>query len=269
MLELIRFRRFDTALKQHYRAWGFMRKNRLTWFFLFPLFFNALVFYGGVQLVSHWSDLAIESMRGWLDLQAQQSDWAEYIWTGLYVIVWIVIRILFFIFFAYVGGYVVLLLLSPILAWLSELTESKQRGTKTTFNAKLYLNNLFRGIAITLRCLILEALFTLIFFILGLIPLIGFAAPAGLFGVTAYYYGFSLMDYTLERRGYTMSQSIRFMRYYRGSVIGIGVPFSVVLIIPILGPFISGFVAIWGSVAATLETLEILDSEAFEKNFKG
>ncbi len=259
MLDILRFRRFDAALGQHYKAWVFIRKHRLGWFFLFPLIFNLAVFFGGVQLVSYWSDTVLEMIREWLDMKATGSDWAEYLWTGLYVIIWIVIRLLFFIFFAYVGGYVVLFLLSPVLVWISELTEARYLGKSTPFQWKAYLNNLFRGMAVTLRCLLLETFFTLLFFLLGLIPLIGFVAPAGLFGVTAFYYGFSLMDYTLERRGYSLRDSVRFMRYYRGSVIGIGVPFSVVLILPIIGPFISGFVAIWGSVSATLETLTILN----------
>jgi CysZ protein len=70
--------------------------------------------------------------------------------------------------------------------------------------------------------------------------------------ISAYYYGFSFIDYNLERKQYTVSDSVNYMKKNRGIVMGNGIVFALVLAIPLIGIALSSFVAIISAVAATI-----------------
>jgi CysZ protein len=97
-----------------------------------------------------------------------------------------------------------------------------------------YWVQLWRALRLNMRNLGMELMLTLLFFLLGLVPVIGLASPVLIFAVQAYYAGFGNMDYTLERH-MSLSESTRFVRANRGMAMGNGIVFMLMLIIPVIG----------------------------------
>ena len=147
-----------------------------------------------------------------------------------------------------------------------EKTEEKLNGASYPFSMLQFLNDIMRSVAVTLRNFSLE--FVLIIILLGfsLIPPLGLILPFVLFFISTYFYGFSMVDYTLERRGIGISKSIKFIRNHSGSAMSLGTPLALVLLIPFLGSMLAGFIAIVSVVAATLESVELLNQNKLEKN---
>ena len=119
-----------------------------------------------------------------------------------------------------------------------------------------------RGIRINLRNLSREILFMIPLLILSLIPVVGIIATILIFLIQAYYVGFGNMDYTMERY-FTYKESVRFVRKHRGTAIGNGIVFVLMLFIPIIGFIITLPISV---VAASTETVKILDEKKFITN---
>ncbi|MBR8536328.1 EI24 domain-containing protein [Carboxylicivirga sediminis] len=252
---------FQLGLRTYSQAMSFMFRNRLGWFFIFPVLFNVLLFIGGFYSVSSLSDGMIESLNEWMNIESWDFWGASAIVALIKGLIWIVLRLLFFIIYAYIGGYVILILLSPVFAYLSEKTEEVITGNKLPFDFIQFAKDILRGVLLAIRNLTVELLFTVLLFILSFIPLVGYFTPVALFLVSAYFYGFSFLDYTFERRRLQIDVSVRLMRKNKGLAIGNGFVFSLVLLIPYIGVMVAGFVAIISVVAATLAAAEVVDKE--------
>ena len=146
----------------------------------------------------------------------------------------------------------VMALAAPIMSPLSEKVERYLAGDAyfvMRFSAGQMIADMIRGLRIALRNVARELIFTMLLLLLGLIPVIGLAAPVLIFIVQAYYAGFGNMDYTLERH-FKVRDSVRFVRRHRGVAIGNGVVFLLLLLTGI--GFL--FALPLGAVAATVET---------------
>ena len=85
--------------------------------------------------------------------------------------------------------------------------------------------------------------------IICLIPVIGWASPVLAVFVECYYFGFSMLDYTSERRGLSSAESIDFIERYKGLAIGNGMVFYLMHIFPVIGWILAPGYAI---IAATI-----------------
>jgi len=142
-------------------------------------------------------------------------------------------------------------LLAPVLGALSENLERKMRGREPKeLSMGDYVQDMIRAFKLSLRNLFLELLFTLL---AGWIPIIGFIL---VFLISAFYTGFGFMDFTLERKRYTISESVRFARKHMGLCVGLGVVANLALLIPIFGWMI---MPSYSTAAATLETMDELE----------
>jgi len=171
--------------------------------------------------------------------------------------VWLTFKIMFFLLFAYLGGYIIIIIMSPVFSYLSERTEKIKTGVDYPFSFIQLLKDVLRGIIIALRNFSIELVLTILMFILSFIPIIGWFAAIILFFISAYFYGFSFMDYALERKKLNLKQSVQFMRENKGIVIANGFVFSLCLIVPFCGVSFSSFAAIISVVAGTLAISEI------------
>lgn len=156
---------------------------------------------------------------------------------------------------------VVLTLFSPVLGYLSEVTEKRVHGNASgPFQLRQFLKDTLRGVALSLRNLIRMIVFILLAWLMIFIPIAGAGVSAALiFLIQAYFNGFALTDYTLERKQYSVKERIRFAKEHRARVTGIGIGFMLVLFVPVLGWFIA---PAYGTVAATLSTLAVINKKA-------
>jgi CysZ protein len=143
---------------------------------------------------------------------------------------------------------------------LSERVEAYLTGIEnyTRFSIGRMFKEIFRGIRLTVRNLIRELLLSLVVLIVtGIFPLIAIFSGPAVFAIQSYYAGFGNMDFTLERH-YGVKGSVAFVRNHKGLAVGNGIPFLLMLMIPVVGVFLAPGLS---TVAATLETVPRIDTQ--------
>ncbi len=105
-----------------------------------------------------------------------------------------------------------------------------------------------------MRNMFLTVILTLSAWLTVFIPIIGMMiSPVLIILIQSFYDGFGLVDYTLERKRYSVKKSIQFAGENRGRVIGVGMGFMFLIMIPVLGWLTA---PTYGTVAATLAALD-------------
>ncbi|MPQ47255.1 hypothetical protein GCQ56_09560 [Marinifilum sp. N1E240] len=252
---------FGFGLRTYSEAMHYIFRKKLAWFFIFPLLLNILLFWFGWEYIGNLSEQSRVFLENWIDLENADFWGSGFLRATIGGFIWIVFKILFFLIFAYFGGYIIIILMSPVFSYLSERTEKIKTGNDYPFQFKQFVRDIIRGIFIAVRNLCIELLLTVLMFILSFIPIIGWAAAIFLFFISAYFYGFSFMDYAIERKKLNITQSVQFMRENKGIVIANGFVFSLCLIVPFCGVSFSSFAAVISVVAGTLAVDEIWEKE--------
>ena len=253
------FKGFGNGISAYGKALDLIFSNGLWWYFLFPVALNVIIFVGGIYGIGALT----ETVEHWL-VEIVSLDGATF-WGAVYLksimggFVWVFFKFVFFILFATVGGYLIIMIMSPVFALLSEKTEEILTGNKYPFNGDQLMRDVVRGVLVALRNMFIELGFMIVFFIVGFIPVIGQFAAVILFVISSYFYGFAFIDYTNERRRISISQSVAFIKKNRGMAIGNGFVFALAMLVPFCGTTIAGFVAIVSVVAATISTHKIVD----------
>ena len=239
---------FSTAISQHGKAISFIRKNGLSWTFLIPIALFLILLTVGLYSIGELTDYLTMKIL------------YNYVYDGFVSsLLLILFRILFFIVVGMWGGYVIVIVMSPFLAYLSEKTEKIITGNDYPFNLRQFVSDVIRGILLALRNFCMEMLIGFVFFICSFFTA-AMAAPfvsVILFLVSAYFYGFSFIDYTNERRKLSVSESVRYVRQRKAMSCGHGFVFALLLYVPVLGVALSSFYAIIATVAATIHVLDI------------
>lgn len=150
--------------------------------------------------------------------------------------------------------HIILALSAPFMSPVSEKIEAHLLGVAYQHRHTSNAAQLWRGIRINLRNLLLELLFTIPLLILSSIPGINIFTSILIFLIQAYYAGFGNMDYTLERH-FKYDQSTKFVRNNSGIAIGNGIVFMAMLFIPVVGIIL---VLPLSVTASTTETLRLL-----------
>ncbi|MDB4335197.1 EI24 domain-containing protein, partial [bacterium] len=232
-------------------------QNNLRWYFVFPLIFNVLIFAFGFTAAGKGTEWAIDSITQWGDFESWTFWGAEVLGGIFYWVMYIFVQLFLFIVFAYIGGYIVLILMSPIFAILSEKVETILTGKDYPFSLSQFLKDIQRGVLLALRNLGVELMLTVVLFVLSFIPVVGWLSTLALFFISSYFYGFSYIDYSLERKKMDLKQSVKFVRMNKGLAIGNGMVFSLLLLIPVIGIFLAGFASIVAVTAATMSVVEM------------
>ena len=241
------------------RALQFIFKNKLSYYFVFPLILNIILFLIGFQLVDILSEQTNQLINDFLFSGNDNSGWLmSFFNTIIYWSIWIVSKIIFFFVFSLVGGYFTIIILAPILTYLSEKTAEIITGEKHPFDILQFTRDILRAILVALRNMIIQLGFVVGFFLVSFIPVIGWIISlVGNFIISSYFYGFSFIDYSNERNRLPISKSIKFVRDNKGFSIGLGSIFSFCFLIPFLGGIIASFLCVVSVVAATIGVEEI------------
>ena len=248
------FQAFKLGFKGYSRALSFIFKNKLSYFFLFPLLLNILLFILGIQAVDYLSENINDYL---LDLFFKENTvsswWSRFLNGFIYWTIWIVSKIIFIFIYAIVGGYLTIILLSPVFTFLSEKTAEIITGKKTKFNFIRFFKDIIRAILIALRNLLFQLSYSVLLFLISMIPVFGWIISLlGSFLISSYFYGFAFMDYANERNKLSIKESVVFVRKNKGFAIGVGGIFSLCFFIPIIGGILASFLAVICVVNATL-----------------
>ena len=142
-----------------------------------------------------------------------------------------------------------LLLGSPLFAFLSEKTQSIIDNKEYRIDSKMILKDVLRAFIQTFRNILWQLVYLIALFILTIIPVFGWLSPLFYLFIDGYYTGFSMLDYTNERNHLNRSASADLINNHRGLAIGNGLVFYIVHAIPVVGAIFAPGYAI---VAATL-----------------
>lgn len=161
--------------------------------------------------------------------------------------------------------HIVMALSAPFMSPVSEkveayLTQKKlHHHRQTTFGEQLA-----RGIRVNTRNLFKELGYVIPLLLLSFIPLIGVIATIFIFIIQAYYVGFGNMDYTMERH-FTYKESVAFVKKNKGTAIGNGIIFILMLFIPVIGLVLTLPISV---VAASTETIKLLEKQHILSNIQ-
>ena len=154
--------------------------------------------------------------------------------------------------------HIIMALSAPFMSPVSEKIETHLTGkSATSYRNTTFSQQLWRGIRINGRNLVMELCLTLPLLLLKLIPFVNIFSAVALLSVQAYYAGFGNMDYTLERY-YTYGESLRFVRKNRGLAIGNGIVFILCLLIPVVGVILVLPLSVTAASTKTVEAIHKL-----------
>lgn len=239
------FKDIVSAIKAYWEAWTIVVDKKL-WAYLFiPGLIS--VFYGLLVGVSawYWSDNLKEIVHAIIPSDSDSKVLSK-ITNGLINVGIATTGVVIY-------KYVILFLVSPLLAGLSRRVEEAVAGYSFSMkdeSDETTINDFTRSALFSLKTFSKELLFTFIFILFGLVPILGLLAGPAIFIVQAMYVGFCAMDFTLNRY-FTISGSAGFIRQNLGFTFGIGLVFMLLIMIPVVGLFFAPTLSV---AAATLKT---------------
>ena len=125
-----------------------------------------------------------------------------------------------------ISGFILLLVLSPVFSLVSEETGKRLTGVEYRFSPAQLIKDIIRGLKITLRNLVYQylviALISIALYLLPEMKILELTGSVLIFIVTAYFYGFSILDYAMENLRMSYSESVEFVRSHPGYALGLG-----------------------------------------------
>jgi CysZ protein len=241
------------------------------WFFVPLILWLILVFSLTIQLSDLILPYLFEFIEYSIGIDLTQNtaltDWREILkfgfqW-GLIVVVYV---FLWYVLSRYMK-YVVIIILSPLFAYLSERTEEILTGKNYPFEFKQLIKDSFRGAGIAMRNLLIETFFILVCTIISFIfPIVSPLTLVFLFIVNSYFMAFNFFDYVAERKRLNISESIRYMRANSYTLLGFGVAYNIVSFVPFLDWVLAPISAASGAVIADAELPDGKNSFSFKQN---
>ena len=246
------------GLTSYPKAFRLIWANHLGKYLLIPVILNIIIvvafIFSGVG-VSDWIngiiERSVENMNGWIH--------------AAMIGIKIILPIVFFALFIFIGGTIVNILMSPIYTLLSEKTETILTGKEFPFDLKQTFKDILRAIIIALRNTAKQLLLTVLCLLLNFIPVVGSIASLILiFIINAYYFGSGFMDYTYERWRISAKESRQKTFQMKYLAIANGAVYSLPLYL-FCGTFIAAFL---GGVSTVAATISQIDSYIFNSKEK-
>ncbi|MFL1010665.1 EI24 domain-containing protein [Flavisericum labens] len=243
-----------SGIKAYFGAFSLISKLKLWKYFAIPMlisFVTAIVIFGSAYGLSDNVGRFISKIWIW--------DWGKETFStisnfigGLIIIV---IGLILF-------KHIIMALSAPFMSPVSEKIEAHFSGNVPhSHRNTTFMQQLWRGIKINGRNLIMELLLTIPILFLKFIPVINIFSTILLFLVQAYYAGFGNMDYTLERH-FQYKQSVQFVRKHRGLAIGNGIIFMLCLLVPIIGVILVLPLSVTAASVKTVDALNLKPTTA-------
>jgi CysZ protein len=136
---------------------------------------------------------------------------------------------------------------TPYFSFISEKVQKILTKTSKPFSFKGWLNEIRRGLKLSITNSFKQLGFVLLITLISLIPVIGIIAPLLTFIVQAYYNGILMTDYSLVREGYNLKESKKFYSQNKAIMFSLGLGFMFLLLIPVIGWFLAPTYALTAS----------------------
>ena len=247
------FKGIGQGVRSYFKAHDFIREHKLWVYVIAPGLMNLILFIVTILIGMHYSDALTAYFLDLFGMGDPSEDSWGWLSAAMRWIFMLFFRLLFLVFYLYLYKYVVLIIMSPVLALLSEKVDKILTKNDYPFVMKRFINDVMRGIGLALRNLAIE--FTILFalFLLSFVPIVQFFTPFAMLAVEFFFFGFSMIDYSNERKRMTIKESTAFVYSNKGLAVAIGGMFYALLLVPVLGLMVG---PTYGVVAATLATHE-------------
>ena len=238
------------AIQGYIKAHQFIKEHKLWKWIIIPGIIYTILFIVCMYYFGRTSSLFIDwlsnitGLKTWLTKEQGGFMGFFFALSGLFF--WLNQMLLYFSLFKYMW----LIVGSPVFAYLSEKTEAIIQGkADVPVNIPQLKKDALRGCQIALRNAIWQTVYMFSILLLTLVPLIGWASPLFAILVECYYYGFSMLDYSSERKNMKQEESIYFIGRHKGLAIGNGLLFYLMHPVIIIAPA-------YAIIAATLSMHE-------------
>lgn len=248
------FKQFTTGAIHFFSAFGFVFSNRLAKYYLYPVIAAMILYFGLFStLILYAQDFVKLLLGNYMPEHLPEMKGIGSIGTfmanlSLYGLAAVLFSIIVVLLAGKFSKYILLILLSPVFALLSEAVEEKLSGKAYPFVLHEFISDILRGIILALRNLFIELSWLMLIGVIGLfVPALGIIlTPIGVI-ISAYFYGFSMIDYINERRRMTISESVKKIRTIKWFAIGNGLMYWIFESIPVIGWIIAPVNAVTGA----------------------
>jgi CysZ protein len=237
-----------------FQSWSaahqFIRQHRLWKWIVIPgiiytglFIFGMIVFWQSADGAVSWASRQLR-IEPWL--QQSRSEWLSF----FFVMMGVMLRLILVLFYFSLFKYLMLIIGSPLFAYLSEKTEAIIEGKDHDVNWSDLKKDCFRSSRLALRNAGWQMVYLFALVLLSLVPIVGWITPLIALGMECYYYGFSMLDYGLDRSNYSPSQSVEFIGRHKGLAVANGFIFYVMHAVIIFAPA-------YAIIAATLTVHQV------------
>jgi len=231
--------KLSVAFSSFRTAHQFIKTHRLWKYIIFPGLINIFLFYFSfnwfLDRVSDW-------VAGLIHIDCSDSNLWDWLCTIIsFISGFLEFFVRYILYVSFIGLYllvyknVILIIYSPVLAYLIEVVEKKHKGIEVPFKLEQFIKDTVRGVILAGRGLLVESVVLLVLFIFLFIPIINLIQPILMWLVSAYFLGVSMIDYTLERKGYNIKKSIVYSKKHKSLAGGIGIVFQLIFMLPFFG----------------------------------
>jgi CysZ protein len=239
------------------QSWGeahrFIQTHRLFKWIIIPGIIYTILFILGMFIFWQSSDGVVSWVSSKLGvetwLQKERSEWLSF----LFVMTGMMLRLILVLFYFSFFKYIILIIGSPVFAYLSEKTEAIIEGKEYSFNWSVVKKDCIRSIKLDLRNCGWQSVYLIALILLSLVPVIGWITPVIALLMECYYFGFSMLDYSFARINFTPAQSTAFTGRHKGLAIGNGLLFYIMHLVIVLAPA-------YAIIAATLSVHKVKNS---------
>ncbi|PKP18612.1 MAG: hypothetical protein CVU05_13190 [Bacteroidetes bacterium HGW-Bacteroidetes-21] len=257
---MILFRDIGNIIRSLVRSFAFVFRHNLWYYFFFPIALLAILFFGGKLIFEEYLlkfDFTTIQQSQYIELIQEKGNY-DFLIAGVELIT-------IFVIVNY-SPYIVLLIMVPFQTLLSAKTDKIITGFKRKMTLKQYYSDIATASRIILRNLFLNLIYVAIWLLLSTItrllfhiPEMTYADTIVIYTIGFYFYGFSLIDYTTERRGLSLENRIRFPWKHIGITFIIGAFYSLAFLLPYgTGVIISTVIA---TIASTMATLKVFETD--------
>jgi CysZ protein len=221
-----------TSVLFYYRSYRFVDNHNLWKIFILPAVINLIISIAivivAIRTSGYVAQLVFENMK-------PPSEDKEVL-SLIHGVLMVIVRATIFFLYLKIYRYLILLTMAPLFASISTKIQTIATGQKRKTCTKTYLVDCSRGIQIALRNFLIEAtlsttIIVVSFIIAWLIPL----APVLILMLESWYVGYSFADYRNEHFALSKKESRKQMWTYPGLVLGNGLMFNILILIPIIG----------------------------------
>jgi CysZ protein len=252
------FPEFGRGVSSHFDAAKFAWKHKLGWYFSIPLILSIILTVGGFFSMWKFGKMAGDELRDYFRplLPGNNDGIFSFLAGGIATVLGWIITFLLFLLMIKLLRYIILIVISPLLALVSQRTDEILTGKKYPFEFNQFMKDIMRGITVSMRNMLFELLIFLGTLFISWIPVLDLLCIPIIVLTGWYFLGLNMMDYTFERRRMKISEGTGFTRKHKGLAMGNGLVYSLLLYIPFLGFTFGPVLSVIAATIATVEKLE-------------